>query len=148
MQNSKNLASDLEKHKNKRTILDFHNSNITGKNLHKVLNALQKAQESLQEKSTPLIIRLAENNLQENDVILLCSRILENKHLCANLESFELANNLLQDGILPSLKQILERCPKLQLLDVAINYINSETVEKVFHDVAPSILKKFKYNPY
>lgn len=140
------LRERLQKEKS-CLVLDFRAKGITRANWPRVLAALAEAEMVLQNSPRAFVLRLGKNQIQDREANELFQAILESKSLKSNLTRLELPQNQLGNNALLSMKEIVTECPRLELLDVSLNYIYS-TKFRIIFDLARDLLSKIKWNVY
>ena len=98
-----------------------------------------------QEENKPITIILAENYLEDDSIQKIISFVLSKTYIRDNLVEFDVSNNRFKRPDLSALKSLVELCPRLARLNIAINYISSSEFKENL--VTDSILMKLHYLP-
>lgn len=96
----------------------------------------------------PIVMNFKGNYLQDEGVIALADFILESPLLKNQLKKLDLSNNRFKPSCLPKLKELVEKCPQLETLNIAINYIKTDEVDQAFQELSSDKRKIIDFAPY
>jgi len=82
--------------------------------------------------SQPIVMNFAGNFLQDEGISALVDFVIENPLLKNKLRRLDLSNNRFRASCLTKLKDLVEQCPYLKTLNIAINYISADEVNQAF----------------
>lgn len=122
-----------------KSFFTLHYSEVLG-DLSEKINA--------QTTDRPVIVSLAENYLEDEEMQKIVEFIMSSDYIKKNLVEFDISNNRLKKQGVLSLKNLIEHCPRLDRLNVAINYVSTSEFNEIFGSL-PSIQKsKVRFSVY
>lgn len=137
-----NISTSLE------LVIDYHNQGISKENYLKVIQTLTETSLVLTKSPKKLSILLSENVLKDEEVVAICKCVLDNDGLRKSLVNFDLSHNYFTNTSLHLLREVWLNCPKLETLNLAINFLDPEECEKLFDAAQDEQRAKVKFNPY
>lgn len=98
--------------------------------------------------SQPIVMNFKGNYLQDQGVSAIVDFVLENSLLKNQLKKLNLSNNRFKASCLPKLKDLVEQCPHLEKLNIAINYISTDEVNQAFQTLSSDKKRIIDFAPY
>lgn len=98
--------------------------------------------------SQAIVMNFAGNFLQDEGISAVVDFVLENPLLKNRLRRLDLSNNRFRAGCLPKLKDLVEQCPYLEKLNIAINYISTNEVNQAFQGLSIDKRSIVDFAPY
>lgn len=130
-----------------RGICDVDEESILTLSYKRVLDELSQESDERRE-GRPISVFLAENYLEDDTLEKIVSFILEKSYLRDNLVELDVSNNRFSKLGLPILRCLVDQCPKLNKLNIAINYISYPEFIAVFGDLSVPKKEKIKFSVY